>query len=120
MKSNRLLILFVVLALGLGLVGGVWGFLFYYLLTCMRGLRGPLLLNFAQRQIPSENRAGLLSLQSLCFRLAFVATGPLVGRLADTLGVQRSFGMLCIAFALLLPPAGWYFLRELRRANPPS
>lgn len=119
--DTRMLLLFVALViggyLGLGLTGGLWGFLFYYLLTCMRGLRGPLLLNFAQRQIPSENRAGLLSLQSLCFRLAFVATGPLIGRLADTVGVQKSFGLLCVVFAVLLPPAGWYFLRELRRTE---
>ncbi len=99
--------------LGLGLVGGLGGFLFYYLLTCMRGLRGPMLLNHAQQQIPSANRAGILSLQSLCFRLSFVCTGPLIGILADAVGVQQTFLLLCYAFALVLPPVAWLYVRQL-------
>jgi hypothetical protein len=99
--------------LGLGLVGGVWGFLFYYLLTIMRGLRGPMLMNYAQQEIPSANRAGILSLQSLVFRISFVCTGPLIGRLADNVGVQQTFLLLCYAFALIVPPAAWLFLRQI-------
>ena len=120
--DRYMLLLFVLLIitgyLGLGLVGGLWGFLFYYLLTCMRGLRGPMLLAFAQQQIPSANRAGLLSLQSLCFRLGFVCSGPPVGMLADRVGVQRTFLLLCLAFALLLPPLVWLFLRHRSPRNP--
>ena len=115
----RMVLVFILLIvggfLGLGLVGGLWGFVFYYLLTSMRGLRGPMLLNHAQREIPSANRAGLLSLQSLCFRLAFVCTGPLIGRLADRLGVQQTFLILCYVFAVILPPSVWLFLRHLGR-----
>ncbi|HEY5672454.1 MAG TPA: MFS transporter [Malonomonas sp.] len=99
--------------LGLGLVGGLWGFLFYYLLTSMRGLRGPMLLNHAQQEIPSANRAAILSLQSLIFRLSFVCTGPLVGMLADGAGVQQTFLWLCYAFTLVLPVVIWLFLRQL-------
>jgi MFS family permease len=99
--------------LGLGLVGEVWGFLFYYLLTIMRGLRGPMLMNYAQQEIPSANRAGILSLQSLVFRISFVCTGPLIGRLADNVGVQQTFLLLCYAFALIVPPAAWLFLRQI-------
>ncbi len=114
--DRQMVLLFILLIvagyLGLGLVGGVWGFLFYYLLTSMRGLRGPMLLNHAQREIPSANRAGILSLQSLVFRTSFVCTGPLVGRLADKVGVQQTFLLLCYAFALILPPMAWLFLRQ--------
>ncbi len=99
--------------LGLGLVGELWGFLFYYLLTSMRGLRGPMLLNHAQQEIPSANRAAILSLQSLIFRLSFVCTGPLVGMLADGAGVQQTFLWLCYAFTLVLPVVIWLFLRQL-------
>lgn len=99
------------------LVGGGWGFLFYYMLTCMRGLHGPMLLNHAQQQIPSANRAGILSLQSLVFRIAFVCTGPLVGRLADKVGVQQTFLLLCFAFTLILPPVAWLFRRQIRRSR---
>jgi cyanate permease len=98
---------------GLGVVGGVWGFLFYYLLTSMRGLRGPMMLGLTQKECPSANRAGILSLQSLCFRLLFVCTGPLVGMLADKAGVQQAFYFLLCAFLLILPPLAWLFLRSL-------
>lgn len=98
--------------LGLGLAVGVWGFLYYYLLTAMRGLRGPFLLHVAQAEIPSANRAGMLSLQSLCFRLLFAVTGPFLGRYADAHGVGHSFRLLFVAYLLLLPPLVWLFLRQ--------
>ncbi|MDY0190533.1 MAG: MFS transporter [Desulfuromonas sp.] len=119
--DRGMIILFILVSvaayLGLGLTSGLWGFLFYYLLTCMRGLRGPVLLNHAQQEIPSANRAGILSLQSLCFRISFVCTGPLIGMLADDVGVQKTFLHLCYAFAIALPPIGWLFLRELTRTK---
>jgi hypothetical protein len=95
----------------------VWGFLFYYLLTAMRGMRGPFFLHVAQAEIPSANRAGMLSLQSLCFRLLFALTGPLVGRYADTHGVGKSFRLLFIAFLLVLPPLVVLFLKQRHDAD---
>ena len=112
------LVLIVVGYLGLGIVGGVWGFLFYYLLTTMRGLRGPMMLNLTQKECPSANRAGILSLQSLCFRLLFVCTGPLVGMLADRSGVERTFQYLLYAFLIILPPLTFLFFRNLPRNKP--
>jgi hypothetical protein len=98
--------------LGLGFAAGVWGFLFYYLLTAMRGMRGPFLLHVAQAEIPSATRAGMLSLQSLGFRLLFAVTGPLIGRYADAHGVGSSFRLLFVAFLLVLPPLVYLFLRQ--------
>nr|WP_276572179.1 MFS transporter [Geobacter sp. AOG1] len=103
--------------LGLGLAAGVWGFLFYYLLTAMRGMKGPFLLHAAQAEIPSVNRAGMLSLQSLCFRLLFALTGPLVGKYADARGVGETFRLLGIAFVLILPPLVYLFLKQRRVAG---
>jgi MFS family permease len=112
-----MVILFLVLIgigyFGLGVIGGLWGFLFYYLLTTMRGLRGPMMLNLTQRECPSANRAGILSLQSLCFRLLFVCSGPLVGMLADRSGVSQAFIYLLYAFLIILPPLTYLFLRNL-------
>ena len=117
--DRRMAVLFALLVaagyLGLGLSGGVWGFLFYYLLTCMRGLRGPLVLHHTQQECPSSHRAGILSLQSLAFRLLFACTGPLVGMLADRAGVQQAFRLLFFAFLLVLPPLSFLFLRNLPR-----
>ena len=116
--DGRMVVVFAVFILagylGLGMTNSVFGFLFYYLLTSMRGLRGPMLLNHAQRQIPSANRAGILSLQSFCFRLVFVCTGPLIGMVADNAGVQLTFIYLCVAYLLVLPPVCWLFVRQLR------
>jgi len=112
-----MVLLFLVLIgvgyLGLGVIGGVWGFLFYYLLTSMRGLRGPMMLNLTQKECPSANRAGILSLQSLSFRLLFVCTGPLVGMLADRAGIGRAFLYLLYAFLIILPPLAFLFFRNL-------
>ena len=102
---------------GLGSIGGVWGFLFYYLLTVMRGLRGPMMLNLTQMECPSANRAGILSLQSLCFRLLFVGSGPLVGMLADRVGVARAFLYLLYAFLIVLPPLIYLFLRSIPKGT---
>jgi cyanate permease len=98
--------------LGLGLTAGLWGFLFYYLLTCMRGLRGPMMLAHTQRESSTANRAATLSLQSVSFRLLFVVTGPLVGRLADAAGVRQSFHLLFYAFLITLPFLALLFLRH--------
>ncbi len=119
--ERSMVILFLILIgvgyAGLGLVGGLWGFLFYYLLTSMRGLRGPMMLNLTQKECPSANRAGILSLQSLCFRLLFVCTGPLVGMLADRGGVNRAFQYLLYAFLFILPPLVFLFFRNLPKGK---
>ncbi|HIJ86330.1 MAG TPA: MFS transporter [Desulfuromonadales bacterium] len=120
--SERFMVLLFLLLigvgyLGLGIVGGVWGFLFYYLLTSMRGLRGPMMLNLTQKECPSANRAGILSLQSLCFRVLFVCTGPLVGMLADKDGVRQAFLFLLIGFLVVLPPLVFLFFRHLPRGK---
>jgi MFS family permease len=100
--------------LGLGLTGGVWSCLFYYLLTAMRGLQGPLLRTRLQNVSSRANRASILSLKSLIFRLLFVASGPLVGHLADTAGLQPTFLLLAAVFAIALIPLSHLYLRHAR------
>jgi MFS family permease len=115
MGDRAMVILFLALIavgyFGLGVIGGVWGFLFYYLLTGMRGLRGPMMLDHTQAESPSSKRAGILSLQSLAFRLFFACTGPFVGKLADRVGVMQTFHLLLYGFVLTLPPLAILFLR---------
>lgn len=109
--------LFIVLIVagyaGLGLTAGMWGFLFYYLLTAMRGLQGPIMRNHLQKASRRSNRASILSLHSLAFRVLFVATGPLVGLAADHLGLRPTFGLLAAIFAIALLPGAWLFLKTL-------
>jgi len=117
-KSMVLLFVGLVAAgyFGLGMATGVMGFLFYYLLTCMRGLRGPMMLAHTQGESASANRAATLSLQSVSFRLLFVCTGPLVGKLADSVGVRQTFHLLFYAFLISLPLLSYLFLKHTPRA----
>ena len=106
--------LIVVAYLGLGTVTALWGFAFYYLLTAMRGLQGPLMRSRLQALSTRRNRASILSLHSLAFRSGFVITGPLVGLLADTRGLSSTFLLLAVFFTLSLPLAAQSFLRHNR------
>lgn len=97
---------------GLGFSTAMGSFVFYYLLTAMRGLQGPLMRSRLQALSERRNRASILSLHSLVFRLGFVLTGPLVGRLADAEGLPATFLTLACVFAVALPLAGREFLRR--------
>ena len=112
-----LIALFVVLVLvgygGLSMITGVWSFLFYYLLTAMRGLQGPLMRNHLQHASSRRNRASILSLYSLVFRLLFVFTGPMVGLAADNYGLRPTFAFLAVIFVLFLVPFSRLFLATL-------
>jgi MFS family permease len=69
---------------GLGMNHLWWGFVFYFAFCMSRGLVSPVLAHAEQQEIPSGDRASLVSLRSLLFRLAFVIVGPAVG-----LGIDR-------------------------------
>jgi hypothetical protein len=101
--------------LGLGLLGGLWSFLCYYLLTAMRGLQGPLIRHHLQLASRRHNRASILSLKNLAFRLGFVVSGPLVGLAADRAGLPLTFLGLAVFFTLFLLPSAQRYL-----AHPPQ
>jgi MFS family permease len=87
---------------GLAFSQAIWSFAFYFLLTIMRGIQGPFLRLTLQKQSDRHERASILSLKSLIFRLGFVITGPLVGILADRFGLSLSFlVMMCIQLILI-------------------
>ena len=105
-------VLIVTAYTGLGFGTAAASFLFYYLLTIMRGMQGPIMRSRLQALSERRNRASILSLHSLVFRLGFVLSGPLVGSLADRRGLSTAFLTLAVGFALLLPLAGKEFLRH--------
>jgi len=108
--------LFLILSLaglgGLGLTAGLFSFLFYYLLTAMRGLQGPFSRHYLQREGNRSNRASLLSLKALAFRLAFVLTGPVIGLAADRFGLNTTFEILTLLFLVLYIPLAKCFFRH--------
>ncbi len=65
-ERGMALIFFVLILggyLGLGFCGAWWGFLFYFLLTAMRGLQGPRMRHHIQSASQRRNRASILSLK---------------------------------------------------------
>ncbi len=101
---------------GLGLSHHLFGFAFYYVLTTMRGLNSPILHAAEQHLMPSDNRAGLLSLHSLIFRVTFAVVGPLVGLAVDLWGQHTVF--LGVGAGLSLGSVTtWFWLRHAL-ANP--
>ncbi len=71
---------------GMALSFGLFGFVWYFALTFLRGVRSPALLHEEQMRVPSEDRAGYLSLSSLIFRLCFFGMAPFIGAGVDAHG----------------------------------
>jgi len=71
---------------------------FYLLLMTVRGLQGPILGGVLQADAPAEDRASVLSLNALLFRLGVVVAGPPAGLLVDRLGLD--LGLCVIGSAL--------------------
>jgi MFS family permease len=102
--------------LGLGLSQSLWGFSFYFMLTIMRGVNGPFMRHCLQSQSSRQERASILSLKSLLFRLGFVITGPLVGMLADRSGLQATFLVVGLVLTVVLIPVAIRFLVTNRQS----
>jgi len=88
---------------GMGLTYAWWGFIFYFAFNLSRGLSGPLLAHAEQELIPSGDRAGLVSMRSLLFRVAFILLGPMAGLLVDQHGqhpVLLGLGALLVTGAI--------------------
>ena len=97
----------------LGHFGMAWfqgwsGILVGLLLFLCRGMNQVILVNALNRRVPSEFRATANSLTSFLFRLAFITTGPLVGYMAETRGLDTAFNLLgfsslVLFFLVMLP-----------------
>ena len=106
---------------GLGVTAGVGGIPLLLTAYLHAGFAGTDDACAYPDELASANRAATLSLQSVSFRLFFVATGPLVGMLADSVGVRQTFHLLCYAFLITLPLLSLLFLNmhtALERIGP--
>jgi len=94
--------------LGLGLTHAAYGFAFFFVLCTVRGLHLPLLHCEEQELVPSSDRATLLSVNSLVFRLASAIVGPAIGYALDH--ADQHSVLLCVG-ALFTLTAGAAWLR---------
>jgi MFS family permease len=83
---------------GLAATTSAWGVAFYLFFMTLRGLQGPILARVMQEDAPTEDRASVLSLAALLFRLSFVVAGPPIGALVDHAGMETAFVVLAVAF----------------------
>ena len=89
----------------LGMSTTAVGVVFYLGFMTVRGLQGPLLASVLQSDAPPEDRASVLSLNALLFRLASVVVLPPVGALADRWGIEpvlRLLGLVAGIVTLLV------------------
>jgi hypothetical protein len=101
----------------LSIVDAAWAVVFYLCFMTTRGLQGPLLLSVIQADAPDQDRASVLSLNALCFRLAFVACGPAAGALAERIGLEPALGVLACVVAVASAAALTAFARAHGSAN---
>jgi MFS family permease len=95
----------------LGLSTTALGAVFYLGFMTVRGLQGPLLAGVLQSDAPPENRASVLSLNALLFRLASVVVLPPVGAIADRWGIPAAFAFLAVAGGIVTLSAWRLFAR---------
>ena len=81
---------------GLSLVQTAWSIVFYLCFMTIRGLQGPILATVMQHDAPPEDRASVLSIATLMFRLSFVIAGPPIGALVDRAGMKTALGLLAV------------------------
>jgi hypothetical protein len=98
---------------GLALNPAAWGIAFYLCFMTIRGLQGPILATVMQQDAPPEDRASVLSIATLLFRLSFVIAGPPIGALVDRAGMETAMG----ALAVLLGTVGLWAFRAFSRAH---
>jgi predicted MFS family arabinose efflux permease len=105
---------------GLAASGSAWGVGFYACFMVIRGLQAPILTRVMQEDAPGDDRASVLSLAALLFRLAFVVTGPPVGMVVDRAGLDAALGGLAAILAIVTLGAWAVFARAHRDAAPPA
>jgi MFS family permease len=99
---------------GLAASASAWGLGFYLCFMTVRGLQAPILTRIMQEHAPGEDRASVLSLAALLFRLAFVVVGPPVGLLVDRAGMPAALGVLAVVFTAATLAALGAFTRAHR------
>jgi hypothetical protein len=99
---------------GLALSHAAWGAGFYLCFMTVRGLQAPILGSVMQQDAPADDRASVLSLAALLFRLAFVVGGPPIGALVDRIGMEPALGVLALALGATALAVFALFAREHR------
>lgn len=101
---------------GLATVPTLAAFAFIPVLALLESTIIPLTTGYVNRRVPSEQRATMLSLESLSRGLFIAPLGPIVGAVADREGLPAAFATLGVALAVGALIVGPVWLRAHRRA----
>jgi MFS family permease len=101
---------------GLAMSASAGGVAFYLCFMTLRGIQAPVLMSVMQQEAPGEDRASVLSLAALLFRLSFVVAGPPIGALVDRVGMETALGALAGVFTGAALAAVAAFARTRRSA----
>ena len=83
---------------------------FFLVTSITGGLAFTIFSDYINARIPSEYRATILSIDSLCFSMFMICVFPLFGLLAQKIGFSITFGII----AVLYIPAMLFLIRKLR------
>lgn len=101
---------------GLASVPSLAAFAFVPVLAMLESTIIPLTTGYVNRRVPSEQRATVLSLESLSRGLFIAPLGPLAGAVADREGLPAAYATLGVALALGTLIFGPLWLRAHRAA----
>ena len=104
---------------GLAASPAAGGVVFYLAFMTLRGLQGPILGRVMQEEAPPDDRASVLSLAALLFRLSFAIVGPPIGALVDRVGMDAALALMGVAFTVASLAALLAFARSHDEASTP-
>src|SRR4029450_374185 len=109
-RSSALLVLGIAATAMLALIGLIGNFWVVIVLIALWGLVGyaalPIRRAYLNGMIPSQQRATILSFDSLINSAGGIVAQPVLGKSADAWGYQVSFLLSAAGSALALPSAG--------------
>ncbi|OPJ57831.1 MFS transporter [Clostridium oryzae] len=77
------------------------------------GIACTIFSDYVNSKIPSENRATILSFDSLCFSMFMICIFPLFGFMADKIGFSSTFGFIGFAYV----PVVLFIMTKLNKIN---
>ncbi len=113
-RKKSLVVLFIFPILGYALMGfcmNIWAIAFIPFFYVARGMNNPITKSYINGLISSEDRATILSAQSLMGRLPFVFIGPLAGWVNDGYSLQAAL-LLCAGLFATMGVIALLFLHK--------
>jgi MFS family permease len=77
------------------------GFIFLYIHSAVSGFYSPVLEDYLNTRIPSENRATVLSIKSMLNKAVFVIFSPLLGHFLDLYSLKTAYLLMAIVLLII-------------------